>query len=298
MRIQQLWSRQKIRVGVLAALVVMTVTAVAGHTRVAAQTPEPQAPDERTRRHRSVRASILGDLGGSHLGVSVRDVEDAGDQDGTAQGAVVASVRDGSPTATAGLEAGDVFVEFDGERVRSARQLSRLVQETPVGRSVSATVLRDGDRHELEVTPEEGRGVMAAVAAPLREIERIGRDFRFRVPDDLRGPYIIPRPGRLGIEVDDLGSQLADYFGVEDGVLVTVVHEDSVADQAGLQAGDVITAVDGRPVDDVNALRRRLAGVEPGEEFQITVMRDRSELSLAARFEESPTGPRGWGRAL
>ena len=297
MRVEQLRSRRKTAVGVLAALVVMSMTAVAGHGRVAAQTAEPQTPAEPTRPDRSVRASILGDLGGSQIGVSVRDVEDAGDLDATAEGAVVASVRDGSPAATAGLEPGDVIVGFDGERVRSARQLSRLVQETPAGRSVSAMVVRDGDRRELEVTPEEGGGLMAAMA-PLREIERIGRNFRFRVPDDLRGPYIIPRPGRLGVEVDDLSSQLADYFGVDDGVLVTMVLEDTVAERAGLQAGDVITAVDGRPVDDVDALRRRLSGIGPGEEFQITVVRDGGELSLAARFEASPSGRRGRGRAI
>jgi len=44
----------------------------------------------------------------------------------------------------AGLKAGDVITAFDGERVRSARQLSRLVDETPVGRSVKMTLLRDG----------------------------------------------------------------------------------------------------------------------------------------------------------
>ncbi len=96
-----------------------------------------------------------------------------------------------------------------------------------------------------------------------------------------------PRRGRLGVSVDAIGDQLADYFGVESGrgVLVTSVHNDSVAAAAGLQAGDVITAIDDRAVDDVPALRRRIARVEPGEEIVISVVRDRTQMSLTAMFE-------------
>ena len=94
------------------------------------------------------------------------------------------------------------------------------------------------------------------------------------------------QPGRLGIEVDELTSQLADYFGVDAGVLVTMVRTDTVAEAAGLQAGDIITAVDGRPVTEVGELRRRIGDVENGEEFSITVTRERSQVSLRARFED------------
>ena len=68
---------------------------------------------------------------------------------------------------------------------------------------------------------------------------------------------------RLGIGAQALTSQLADYFGVEEGVLVTQVEEDSVASTAGLRAGDVITAVDDRDVSDVGELRRRLDRSRP-----------------------------------
>ncbi len=89
------------------------------------------------------------------------------------------------------------------------------------------------------------------------------------------------------MSVDAIGDQLADYFGVESGrgVLVTSVQNDSVAAAAGLQAGDVITAIDDRAVDDVSALRRRLARVEPGEKIVISVVRDRTQMSVTAMFE-------------
>ena len=91
--------------------------------------------------------------GGSRIGVSIEDVAD---NDSVAEGAFIRGVSPDSPAESAGFSEGDVVVEFDGERVRSVRQLTRLVQETPVGRAVGVVVVRDGGRVELEVTPESG----------------------------------------------------------------------------------------------------------------------------------------------
>src|SRR5689334_5069501 len=72
---------------------------------------------------------------GTHIGVSVRDADDSDAKD-TKQaktGVVVDSVEPDGPADKAGVKAGDVIAEFDGEKVRSVRQFSRLVQETPAG---------------------------------------------------------------------------------------------------------------------------------------------------------------------
>ncbi len=98
-----------------------------------------------------------------------------------------------------------------------------------------------------------------------------------------------------------MSDQLADYFAVDaGGVLVTSVQDDSVAAAVGLQAGDVITAIDDHAVDDVPALRRRLAGVAPGEEIVISVVRDRTELSLTATLKvpKERRRPRRRARAI
>lgn len=222
-------------------------------------------------------------LGGSRIGLSIEDVAD---DDAAEEGAVVHDVRPESPASAAGFAEGDVVVEFDGERVRSARQLTRHVQETPAEHTVEAIVMRDGSRVQLEVTPESGLAAMASMPA-LRNLGEIvsrvvpgaGRDlafdFRFR-----RGSV------RLGVNVQELAPQLAEYFGVDDGVLVSSVAEESVASAAGLQAGDVITSVDGRAVDDIDRLRRRLAAVDPGEEVAIGVTRSGRELELTATINE------------
>ena len=81
---------------------------------------EATTQEEREEVERTVMRRLDFGAPRTEIGVSVRDVEES---DGTREGAVVSDVRGDSPAETAGLEAGDVIVEFDGERVRGARQL-------------------------------------------------------------------------------------------------------------------------------------------------------------------------------
>ena len=264
----------------------------------------------------------------SELGVSVRDIEDADTVAGEAadEGAVVTDVRPDGPAGAAGIEPGDVIVEFDGERVRSARQLARLVEETPAGRNAPVRLLRGGSQVALSVTPARGSGWsgrlpqvwadrirvevdqsedrradVEALAEELAESEEL--TVLRRLPEVFRG-LAGRRPGRvrLGIRGESVDGQLAEYFGTNAGVLVEHVDDGATGAAAGLRAGDVITAVDGDAVDDLPALRRRLARVEPNAAFDITVVRDRAETSLTVDppevdEEESPR-PRRRGSTI
>ena len=195
-----------------------------------------------------------------------------------------------APRADAGLEAGDVVVEFDGERVRSARQFARLVRETPAGRNVAATVVRGADRRELRVTPEAGGGRMAFFPeGALGDLDRAMVALRGLPGAAERGlsrlDFLAPR--RLGIRAQAVDGQMADYFGLDggSGVLVTSVEAESVAERAGLRAGDVITAVGEHAVNHVRDLRRQLAAVAHDEEAVLVVVRDRAEVRLTAEFD-------------
>ena len=226
-------------------------------------------------------------VGGSRIGLSIEDVAD---NDAADEGAVVRDVRPESPAESAGFAEGDIMVEFDGERVRSARQLTRLVQDTPAGRTVGTVVMRDGRRVELEVTPEPATSDIAAVVGRLGLGERLEDVYTRVLPDAGRNFAYDFRtrlgPVRLGVNVQELSPQLADYFGVDDGVLVSSVDDESAAANAGLHAGDVITSVDGRSVADSANLRRRLSAVDPGEEVSIGVTRAGHELELTATLNE------------
>src|SRR5437867_1605926 len=84
--------------------------------------------------------------------LSIRDVMPAEAGGQPPRGVLIDEVRPDSPADKGGMKRGDVVVEFDGEHVRSARQFSRLVQESTPGRSVTATVVRDGQRRDLQIT--------------------------------------------------------------------------------------------------------------------------------------------------
>jgi len=98
--------------------------------------------------------------------------------------------------------------------------------------------------------------------------------------------------GRLGITVEDLDTQLADYFGVKEGVLVKSVAEGSVAAKAGLKAGDVITAINGKHVYDASDVARALDGIENNGEVTVEVTRERKTQMLKGKLEARETRAR------
>src|SRR5581483_11844075 len=118
------------------------VVALAG---VAAIGSAPTAAQDRPRAR---ELTVLSGRGGE-LGLRITD--------GKSAGVEVERVEPDSAAEKAGVKAGDVILEFDGERVRSGRQFARLVQETPAGRTVKATISRNGQRQELQITTAEGR---------------------------------------------------------------------------------------------------------------------------------------------
>jgi serine protease Do len=232
-------------------------------------------------------ARVLGG-GGSHIGVSIRDFNDDELKAGTVtSGVVIEDVETDSPAQQAGFRAGDIVVEFDGERVRSARQFTRVVQETLTGRSVAAAVTRDGQRLTLNVQPRAG--------GSFRFFD--GGDFSFAMPKieppvvmkrDLLPPNfdaLVGASGQLGISVDELSPQLSEYFGTKGGVLVTTVRDNSNASKAGAKAGDVITSLNGGTVTSAADLRRRAQRLESGDEFTLGIVRDRKPMTLKGKVE-------------
>jgi serine protease Do len=238
---------------------------------------------------------------GPALGMSVRDIQaaEAGERPG---GVLIDEIRAGSPADKAGFKQGDIIVEFDGERVRSARQFARLVQETTPGRTVKATLMRDGRRSDLEITPsgpDDRRGdltIHGDFGDDLRhlgpDLERLGDGlppFNFNFDFDVTG--VAGR--RLGVTVDELTNQLAGYFGASGGVLVTSVAEGSSASRAGLKAGDVITSIDGDPVRSRQDLLRGLRHASDGDELTLGIVRDKKDSTVKAKIESPRRMPRG-----
>jgi serine protease Do len=274
---------------VLAGAVAVAVSSVVAQAGPDGGQSTPRAEQERRR----PRVTML-DGRGAQIGVTVDDVS---------EGVRIEDVDQDSPAAKAGLRVGDLVVEVDGERVRSARQFSRLIQESPDGRSVKLAVVRDGKRQLVDVTPESrGYGFgfdgaelerelsrsMRDLEPRLRELEPRMRGFRFDGPFDFNfemPPVTSPR-ARLGVQVNELTPELAEYFGAKGGgVLVARVTPDSPAAKAGLKAGDVITSVDGDRVGHTSELVDELRDKQG--EVTLGIIRDKKESSVTATIEDA-----------
>lgn len=279
----------------------------------AALTPVAYGQDNTVRAYAPRAFEVI--TGHGRIGVTVSEVESGSGK--TAAGVTVDEVEEDSPAAKAGLKKGDVVVEFDGERVRSVRQFTRLVGETPPGRQVAASAIRDGQRVSLNVTSREASGAGLFDETTWRTLDNL-RDFAVTVPPiparparplpaprapmTPRPPSAAPRaPGfegfgwtrgnQLGVTVSGLSDQLAAHFGAKNGVLVNDVTEDSAAAKAGVKAGDVIVSVNGSSVETAADIGRHMQKLASGDEFTVNVLRDRKSVTLKGKVE-TPAGRR------
>jgi len=265
------------------------------------EAPEPpEPPDEPEVATGALESQLLDVAGVAWLGVTLKDVtaEKARDLKLPGEyGAFVESVDADSPAAKAGLQKGDVIVEFAGERVRSQAQLRRLIRETPAGRTVSVQVIRDGQARTLSAKMQS-RSNQFYFQTPEIHIPEIHITPTNPHVFDYRGFNFLFDGGRpsLGVSGDELTTQLASYFGVKQGkgVLVREVVVGSPAEKAGLKAGDVIVAVDGKSVATVTELRQAVE-IKPSEEkrrLNLTVVRDRHEQTVPVDLERPGLGDR------
>jgi serine protease Do len=223
---------------------------------------------------------------GSSIGVTVRDQNDGA-------GVLIESVREGTPATRAGLQKGDVILEFDGERARSARQFTRLVRETAPGRAVKMTLMRDGAKRTVDVTPEARDSVLVQRFPDVTGdvFRALPREFNFRFdPQDFFSEGFGSQR-RLGVSVVPLSDQLATYFGVKDGVLVSEVTSGTPAATADIQAGDVITAVNGRTVMSSADVVREVREAGPGSTLDIGLTRNRKEMTVKVTLPQRRPAP-------
>ena len=254
---------------------------------------------------------------GGQLGVVIEDLDADGLKAaaGADSGVRIRGVDAESAAAKAGLHEGDIVVDVDGERVRSARQFSRLIQEAPAGRRVRLGIVRNGQRQTVEVVPDlrpfgftmrdleprmreleprlremepRLREMEPRIREKLRDIEPRLREFRFDGPMNFDFDHSMTSArGRLGVQLAPLSPQLSEYFGARDGgVLVSTVTKDSAADKAGLKAGDVITSINGQSVRAYGDLIDQLRDVDSGD-VTIGIVRDKKPSTLKATIEAS-----------
>lgn len=214
------------------------------------------------------------------LGVMIQDVDrDLAKEMGLRvdAGALITEVMDDSPAEAAGLLKDDVIVKFDNRSIEDADDLTRAVRRADPGDRVEIVVDRKGDRKTLTAELEK---------------QRASKSFAFTIPET---PSIAPLPRGMGfylrgsiegLEVQDLGRQLAEYFEVPGnrGILVTSVKKNSAAGKAGIRAGDIIISVNGNRVLDTDDMigELREAG---GKEVPVELVRKGKSLTVKVAVE-------------
>ena len=146
-------------------------------------------------------------------------------------GVLIERVFPGSPADRAGIKRNDIVVEFDGQAVTDREKFRLHVADTPTGKRVPITVLREGKRIPLMVSlSERDEKVLAENAQPPQPAE-------------------LPQArAQGGLAVRELTSEERANLGIEGGVMVTDIKTDSAAEDAGIQPNDVIEEVGGKAV--------------------------------------------------
>ena len=215
------------------------------------------------------------------LGISIEDRKEAG--------AVVRKVEPNSPAEKAGLKSGDVILQYNKENVLGAQQLTRLVRETPVGRSVELKVHRDSGDQTIQITTEEARfpDVFKFQVNPpnppnppnLPDL-RVLRDKTQQLMLNMPQVEVTTTFVQAGIRVQQMTEQLRTYFGAaaNTGVLVSSIEAGSAAEKAGLKPGDVIIAIDGKNIRTPAEFSREMRSANG--KASVKVIRDKQEREL------------------
>jgi len=223
---------------------------------------------------------------GSYLGVNLQDI--SADRAKALklpeeEGVEITRVEANSPAATAGLQSGDAVVEYNGQRVEGIEQFSRLVRETPAGREVKLKIFRNGSAQTVAAKIGSHNVGLPSVSTvqPFNGGALNGGAW----PDSMQTFMSTWRSSGLGVEVEALSGQLADYFGVKEGVLVRSVMKDSAADKAGVKAGDVIVKAGESKIATPADLTSRIRPSLRRQAVALTLMRDHKEVTVNVQGE-------------
>lgn len=203
------------------------------------------------------------------LGVTIQDVDKTLAESfglDRPQGALVAQLAEDGPAAKAGLQPGDVILRFAGKDIQTSAELPHVVGLTAPDTVVPVDIMRDRKRKTLRV-----------------KVGGLDADDSYALNSDKAGE---DRGGRLGLLVEEAGAEALERFGIAGGVLVKQVSPGSVAADAGVLPGDVITMLGSSPVKDVAAFERAVSRLPAGESVPMRLIRRGSPLFIGLKLRD------------
>jgi membrane-associated protease RseP (regulator of RpoE activity) len=249
----------------------------------------PGAPAQTTISHLMQEINPLLSHSQGYLGVLVTDVDtDSANKFKLKEvrGAIVTLIDHDAPAGQIGLHVNDVFLSVNGQTVEGAEQFGRMMREVPAGRKVSLVISRDGAPQTITVQLVDRRKMEHDVWNKMNSSEAFppppsGMGLLSGGGDNWGLGHVSPFGSSLnvGALVEPLTSQMADYLGVQSGVMIKQVARKSEAANAGLKAFDVVLKVGNENIQTTADWDRALRSNE-GKQVQITILRERKQQLL------------------
>jgi serine protease Do len=187
-------------------------------------------------------------------------------------------VIDGSPADKAGIQDGDIIVEFKGKKVKSPDELRELVAKQEIGDEIKVKVVRGEDSETLQITLGDWADQPAFAWSGRNLAPHMGRAMRWVSKFSHK---------QLGVRVSQVNEDLGSYFGVDEGegVLVLSIVDESTAEAIGIKAGDVVVEVEGEEIQSAGDIRESLSDIDDGDEVNVTVVRKKKRVELKGEYK-------------
>ena len=199
-------------------------------------------------------------------------------------GVEITHIESDSPASKAGIKEKDVILDVNGQKVEGPEQFIGTISDAGPGSKVNLGVWRGGAKQTIAATLESRPAQFFTFNGPNGPfIGRMPEMPNIEIPE---GPFSVltGQAPRVGFEGETLTPQLAEYFGVKEGVLVRTVNAKTPAEKAGLKAGDVITKVSGTPVSSPREISGLVRAARKTATF--TVVRNHKEVLLNVEIAE------------
>ncbi len=200
-------------------------------------------------------------------------------------GAEVTHVLEGSDAQKAGIQEGDIIIQFDGTPISRPEDLKNLLGRMEEEKDVAVVVNRQGKEliFTAHIHPQDQDEEAWMFQLPPRTWKFFMDSLpHFNLPRFWQ--EMVEKGGYLGVEVEDLTDQLLQYFKAEYGVLVKKVYKNSPADKAGIRAGDVIYKINDKKIEDTADLLRTLRYYDPGDKVDVYMVRNGKKKTVTVEL--------------